>query len=85
MDGLAYGPALTDRVAALVPAGVDAIIDAAVSGSLSYLVAIAGDPSLVVTIADTTNAEKLGVACCVGGRTAKSYSQRLSWRRPVAR
>jgi len=50
-----YGPGLTDRVRALAPAGVDAVVDCA-GGSLPDLVAIAGDARRVVTIADFTAA-----------------------------
>lgn len=46
-----YGPGLADRVRALRPAGVDAVLDCAGRG-LADLVAIAGDPAHVVTIAD---------------------------------
>lgn len=47
-----YGDGLADRVAALVPDGVDAVLDCAGSGSLPDLVAIAGGPASVVTVAD---------------------------------
>ena len=46
-----YGPGLPDRVRALAPAGVDAVFDCA-GGALPDLVAVAGDPARVVTIAD---------------------------------
>ncbi|WP_433555423.1 NADP-dependent oxidoreductase [Pseudonocardia xinjiangensis] len=52
-----YGPGLADRVAALAPHGVDAVLDCAGSGSLADLVAIAGGPTRVVTIADLRAAE----------------------------
>ncbi|GAA2557465.1 NADP-dependent oxidoreductase [Winogradskya consettensis] len=44
-----YGPGLPDRVQAL--GGADAVVDCA-GGSLPDLIAIAGDPAKVVTIAD---------------------------------
>jgi NADPH:quinone reductase-like Zn-dependent oxidoreductase len=47
-----YGEGLADRVAALAPDGVDAVLDCAGSGSLADLVVIAGSPDRVVTIAD---------------------------------
>lgn len=50
-----YGPGLVERVAALAPAGVDAVFDCA-GGALPDLVAVAGDPARVVTVADTTAA-----------------------------
>ncbi|MFI7614720.1 NADP-dependent oxidoreductase [Nonomuraea terrae] len=46
-----YGPGLAERVRALAPEGVDAVFDCA-GGALPDLIAIAGDPSRVVTIAD---------------------------------
>lgn len=55
-----YGPGLGERVAALAPDGVDAVLDCAGSGSLPDLVEIAGSPDRVVTIADL-NAAKHGV------------------------
>ncbi|NAS20239.1 zinc-binding dehydrogenase [Herbidospora sp. NEAU-GS84] len=48
-----YGPGLVGRVRALAPAGVDAVLDCA-GGALPDLVALAGDPARVVTIADFT-------------------------------
>ncbi|MEU9608887.1 NADP-dependent oxidoreductase [Streptomyces sp. NPDC048057] len=56
-----YGAGLAERVAALAPGGVDVVLDAAGSGSLVDLVAIAGDPARVSTIADHANAQRLGV------------------------
>ncbi|MET7418897.1 NADP-dependent oxidoreductase [Dactylosporangium sp. NPDC005555] len=46
-----YGPGLAERVRALAPGGVDAVFDCA-GGALPDLIAIAGDPGRVVTIAD---------------------------------
>ena len=48
-----YGAGLAERVRALAPAGVDAVFDCA-GGALPDLIAIAGDPARVVTIADLT-------------------------------
>ncbi|GHE93039.1 NADP-dependent oxidoreductase [Streptomyces fumanus] len=56
-----YGTGLADRLAALAPHGVDLVLDTAASGSLADLVAIAGDPARVVTVADHANAGRLGV------------------------
>ncbi|MEO3873471.1 NADP-dependent oxidoreductase [Nonomuraea sp. B12E4] len=50
-----YGGGLIERVRALAPEGVDAVFDCA-GGALPDLVAIAGDPARVVTIADFTAA-----------------------------
>jgi len=56
-----YGTGLAQRLATLAPGGVDAALDTAASGSLADLVAIVGDPARVSTIADYTNAHRLGV------------------------
>lgn len=56
-----YGPGLAERLATLVPDGVDLALDTAASGSLDDLVAIVGDPARVSTIADYANAQRLGV------------------------
>nr|WP_307517720.1 zinc-binding dehydrogenase [Streptomyces umbrinus] len=57
---VAYGPGLADRLAPPAPHGVDVVLDAAGKGSLAELVAIAGDPYRVVTIADF-DADRHGV------------------------
>jgi NADPH:quinone reductase-like Zn-dependent oxidoreductase len=46
-----YGTGLAEQVRVLAPTGVDAVFDCA-GGALPDLVAIAGDPARVVTIAD---------------------------------
>ncbi|TDC75787.1 NADP-dependent oxidoreductase [Streptomyces hainanensis] len=46
-----YGPGLAERVGALAPGGVDAVLDCA-GGTLPELIGIAGDAARVVTIAD---------------------------------
>lgn len=56
-----YGDGLAIRIKELAPEGVDAVVDTAGSGSLPDLVAIAGDASRVVTIADHKLAGGLGV------------------------
>jgi NADPH:quinone reductase-like Zn-dependent oxidoreductase len=47
-----YGGGLPERVAALVPNGVDGALDNAGSGSLVDLIAIAGAPNRVATLVD---------------------------------
>lgn len=56
-----YGEGLASRVGELASGGVDAVLDVAASGSLADLVAIAGSPDRVVTVADAARAEQLGV------------------------
>ncbi|MER6812558.1 NADP-dependent oxidoreductase [Spirillospora sp. NPDC000708] len=55
-----YGAGLAGRVRALAPDGVDAVFDCA-GGALPDLVAIAGDPARVVTIAPDRTAASHGV------------------------
>ncbi|KAB8189559.1 zinc-binding dehydrogenase [Nonomuraea phyllanthi] len=55
-----YGPGLVERVRALAPGGVDAVFDCA-GGALPDLIAVAGDPARVVTIAPDLTAATLGV------------------------
>jgi len=52
-----YGPRLAERVAALLPGGVDAALDVAGAGSLATLSALTRTPDRVVTLADFTAAE----------------------------
>lgn len=52
-----YGPGLRERVAALAPDGVQGALDIAASGAIPDLVAITGDPSKVISIADFTAGE----------------------------
>ncbi|MFF4616189.1 NADP-dependent oxidoreductase [Nonomuraea jabiensis] len=55
-----YGTGLVERVRALAPGGVDAVFDCA-GGALPDLIAVAGDPARVVTIAPDLTAAPLGV------------------------
>jgi NADPH:quinone reductase-like Zn-dependent oxidoreductase len=55
-----YGPGLAQRLATLAPHGVDIVLDTAASGSLEDLVAIAGDPKRVATVADHAGGQRLG-------------------------
>lgn len=56
-----YGKGLVEHVRALAPGGVDAVFDCA-GGALPDLIAIAGDPARVVTIAPDFTAVAHGVA-----------------------
>ncbi|MFI6804122.1 NADP-dependent oxidoreductase [Streptomyces luteogriseus] len=56
-----YGTGLKERLAALAPGGIDIALDTAASGSLADLITIVGDPLRVATVADHTNAQRLGV------------------------
>jgi NADPH:quinone reductase-like Zn-dependent oxidoreductase len=56
-----YGPGLVDRVRALAPSGVDAVLDAAGRGALPDSITLRGGTDRIVTIADPA-AARLGVA-----------------------
>jgi NADPH:quinone reductase-like Zn-dependent oxidoreductase len=60
-EPVAYGQGMADRVRALAPDGVDTALDIAGSGVLPELVALAGGPEHVVTIADVDGARQYGV------------------------
>jgi NADPH:quinone reductase-like Zn-dependent oxidoreductase len=51
-DATPYGEGLTERVRALAPDGVDAVLDCAGSGSLVELIGLAPEPNQVVSVAD---------------------------------
>lgn len=54
-----YGPGLAERVRFLAPEGIDAALDVAGSGIIPELIAIAGDPTHVLSVADFS-AEEYG-------------------------
>jgi NADPH:quinone reductase-like Zn-dependent oxidoreductase len=61
-----YGDGLVERVRALAPDGVDLAFDTAGHGDVPELIALAGDPARVATIADF-GAAALGVKVTGGG------------------
>ena len=60
-EPVAYGEGMTERVRALAPDGVDLALDAAGSGVLPELIALAGGAENVVTVADFPGAREHGV------------------------
>ncbi|MEV6261309.1 NADP-dependent oxidoreductase [Streptomyces sp. NPDC051784] len=60
-EPVAYGDGMTDRVRALLPAGVDFALDVAGSGVLPALVELASMPERVITVADFHGARLTGV------------------------
>ena len=60
-EPVAYGDGLTERVRVLAPDGVDLALDVAGSGVLPELIALAGGPEHVVTVADFLGARAHGV------------------------
>lgn len=60
-EPIAYGEGLTERVRAVAPDGVDLALDVAGSGVLPELIALAGGPQHVVTVADFAGAREHGV------------------------
>ena len=72
-----YGPGLAERVAALVPGGVDAALHSAPSDSLADVLAIVGDATRVVTVVDTQGAARLG-AISVNARNDSALLRRAT-------
>jgi NADPH:quinone reductase-like Zn-dependent oxidoreductase len=72
-----YGAGLHERVSAIAPDGVDRALDASGGGALPDLVALTGDPSHVVTIADYQGAQETGVRF-TGGSGTKVADHALS-------
>jgi NADPH:quinone reductase-like Zn-dependent oxidoreductase len=68
---VAYGPGLGDRIAGLGPVGVDRALDVAGAGSLPELVALAGDPAAVLTLADF-GASEHGVRLTMGAMAGEA-------------
>lgn len=60
-EPVVYGAGLVERVRALAPEGVDLALDVAGSGVLPELIALAGGPEHVVTVADFPGAREHGV------------------------
>ena len=67
-----YGPGLVERVHELAPDGVDAAFDVAGGGSLPDLVALAGGPEHVITIADYPGSQATGVPMTGGPGTQRA-------------
>jgi NADPH:quinone reductase-like Zn-dependent oxidoreductase len=67
-----YGDGLVERVRALAPGGVDAVLDAAGGGALPALVELAGGPERVVTIADYGGAQETGAEFSGGMGTGRA-------------
>jgi NADPH:quinone reductase-like Zn-dependent oxidoreductase len=60
-EPVAYGPGMAERVRALAPDGVGLALDVAGSGVLPELIALAGRPEQVITLADFAGAQRHGV------------------------
>ncbi|MBM9503759.1 NADP-dependent oxidoreductase [Actinacidiphila acididurans] len=56
-----YGDGLAERVRAVAPGGIDAVLDASGRGVVGVSVELTGDPDRVVTIADNAGAAEYGV------------------------
>jgi NADPH:quinone reductase-like Zn-dependent oxidoreductase len=64
--GVLYGDGMTDRVRAVAPGGVDAVLDVAGKTPLADLVSLVPEPSQVVTIANFSVGDS-GVRLTTGG------------------
>lgn len=60
-EPVVYGDGMTDRVRAIVPDGVDVALDVVGNGILPELIALAGSPEKVITLADFAGAKEHGV------------------------
>ena len=68
---LVYGEGLVDRVRAVAPHGVDAVLDAAGKGALPDSITLRGGASRIITLADM-NAQHYGVAFSAGTAATQS-------------
>ena len=77
VEPVAYGDGMAQRVRALCPDGVDLALDVAGSGVLPELVALAGGPERVITVADVAGAQQYGVRFSRGdsGRALYALAQ----------
>ncbi len=73
-EPVAYGDGMTERVRAIVPAGVDFALDVAGSGVLPELVELAGAPEHVITVADFLGAQETGVRFSRGDSGRATYA-----------
>lgn len=70
-----YGPGLVDRVRALAPDGVDAALDIAGSGVIAELIALTGQPSKVLSIADFSAPEHGAQVSSAATGAASAYRE----------
>ncbi|HWG24262.1 NADP-dependent oxidoreductase [Actinospica sp.] len=73
-EPVVYGDAMTERVRAIVPSGVDFALDVAGSGVLPELVKLAGAPEHVITVADFLGAQQTGVRFSRGDTGRATYA-----------
>ncbi|MEU4653686.1 NADP-dependent oxidoreductase [Streptomyces sp. NPDC023723] len=73
-EPVAYGAGMPERVRAVVPSGVDLALDVAGSGVLPELVALAGAPERVITVADFSGARQTGVRFSRGDTGRATYA-----------
>lgn len=66
-----YGDGLADRIRALAPQGVDAVLDGAGGVALDLSLELVTDPSHIVTLVDHDRAADLGVQLVYGTRSAE--------------
>lgn len=73
-EPVAYGEGMSDRIRAIVAAGVDLGLDVAGNGVLPELVTLAGGPEHVITIADFLGAKQTGVRFSRGDTGRATYA-----------
>lgn len=79
-EPVAYGEGMAQRVAAIVPNGVDLALDVAGSGVLPELIDLTGGAQNVVTIADFSGAQEYGVRFSRGNSGRAAYAIALAMR-----
>ena len=77
-----YGDGLAERVRAVAPHGVDAVLDAAGQGALPASVDLRGGTDRIVTIADAAAAHDLGIHFSANGERTRAGLAALA--RPAA-
>jgi NADPH:quinone reductase-like Zn-dependent oxidoreductase len=67
---VSYGPGLVERVRALAPRGIDAVLDAAGGDAVQASIELVEDRSRIITIVAVDQREALGLATIHGQRSA---------------
>ena len=77
-EPVTYGDGLVDRVLALAPAGVDAVVDGAGGRALRDSIRLVAEPSRIVTLVDHALAEELGARGVRAQRSAQRLAELVS-------
>jgi NADPH:quinone reductase-like Zn-dependent oxidoreductase len=72
---VSYGPGLVERVRALAPQGIDAVLDAAGGAAVQASIDLVEDRSRIITIVAVDQREPLGLATIHGQRSAERLGE----------